>query len=139
MTTKPQGWNLAEIWEHNGRADKAAPLFEERGNNLEAARLFALAQRWDKAAALFVKSGYSLKASEAYEKQGDLMRAAETCERHFLENVTFSTSYSGGAPSSETKNALRAGVDSIELWNPSTNSADISHWWISDDFFTPQK
>ena len=99
----------AEIWAQNGKAEKAAPLFEERGNNLEAARLYALAQRWDKAAALFVKSGYPLKAAEAYEKQGDLMRAAESFERHYLENVTFSTSYSGGAPSSETKNAQRAG------------------------------
>ncbi len=100
----------AEIWAQNGKADKAAPLFEEKGNNLEAARLYALAQRWDKAAALFVKSGYPLKAAEAYEKQGDLMRAAESFEKHFLENVTFSTSYSGGAPSSETKNAQRAGA-----------------------------
>jgi len=99
----------AEIWAQNGRADKAAPLFEEKGNNLEAARLYALAQRWDKAAALFVKSGYPLKAAEAYEKQGDLMKAAEFFERHFLENVTYSTSYSGGAPASETKNAKRAG------------------------------
>ena len=100
----------AEIWSQNGKADKAAPLFEEKGNNLEAARLYALAEKWDKAAALFVKSGYPLKAAEAYEKQGDLMRAAESFEKHFLENVTFSTSYSGGAPSSETKNAHRAGA-----------------------------
>lgn len=99
----------AEIWAQNGRADKAAPLFEEKGNNLEAARLYALAQKWDKAAALFVKSGYPLKAAEAYEKQGDLVRAAESFEKHFLENVTFSTSYSGGAPPSETKHAHRAG------------------------------
>ncbi len=100
----------AEVWTQNGKADKAALLFEEKGNNLEAARLYALAQKWDKAAALFVKSGYPLKAAEAYEKQGDLMKAAESFEKHFLENVTFSTSYSGGAPSSETKNAHRAGA-----------------------------
>jgi len=100
----------AEIWAQNGKAEKAAPLFEEKGNNLEAARLYGLAQKWDKAAALFVKSGYPLKAAEAYEKQGDLMKAAEFYERHFLENVTYSTSYSGGAPVSETKNAHRAGT-----------------------------
>ena len=100
----------AEIWAQNGKAEKAAPLFEERGNNLEAARLYALALRWDKAAALFVKSGYPLKAAEAYEKQGDLMKAAESFEKHYLENVTFSTSYSGGAPASETQNAHRAGA-----------------------------
>lgn len=99
----------AEVWASNGKAEKAAPLFEEKGNNLEAARLYALAQKWDKAAALFVKSGYPLKAAEAYEKQGDLMNAAVSFERHYLENVTFSTSYSGGAPASETRNAQRAG------------------------------
>jgi hypothetical protein len=31
------------------------------------------------------------------------------------------------------------GIDSIELWNPSTNAADVSHWWISDDFNSPRK
>ena len=102
----------AEIWTQGGKAEKAAPLFEERGNNLESARLYALAQRWDKDAALFVKSGYPLKAAEAYEKQGDLIRAAESFERHYMENVTFSTSYSGGAPTSETRNAHRA----VELY-----------------------
>jgi hypothetical protein len=30
-------------------------------------------------------------------------------------------------------------LDAVELWNPGTNSADISHWFISDDFFTPKK
>ena len=30
-------------------------------------------------------------------------------------------------------------LDAIELWNDTTNVADISHWWISDDFFTPRK
>jgi tetratricopeptide (TPR) repeat protein len=99
----------AEIWARSGKAEKAAPLFEERGNNLEAARLYGQAERWDKAAALFVKSGYPLRAAEAYEKQGDYVRAAESYEKHFMENVTFSTSYAGGAPSSETRNAQKAG------------------------------
>ena len=99
----------AQVWAGIGKAEKAAPLFEERGNNLEAARLFAQAERWEKAAALFVKSGYPLRAAEAYEKQGDFVRAAESYERHFMENVTFSTSYSGGAPSAETNNARKAG------------------------------
>jgi hypothetical protein len=30
-------------------------------------------------------------------------------------------------------------LDAIELWNNTTNVADISDWWISDDFFTPRK
>ena len=99
----------AEVWSANGKAERAAPLFEERGNNLEAARLYAQANRWEKAAGLFVKSGYPLRAAEAYEKQGDFTRAAESYEKHYMENVTLSTSYSGGAPSSEMKNAWKAG------------------------------
>lgn len=30
-------------------------------------------------------------------------------------------------------------VDLIELHNPTTNAVDIGHWWISDDYFQPQK
>src|SRR5712692_9074457 len=61
----------AEVFTTAGKPGKAAPLFEEKGNNLEAARLYALALQWDKAAALFVKSGYPIKAAEAFEKKGD--------------------------------------------------------------------
>jgi serine/threonine-protein kinase len=99
----------AEVYTTAGKPGKAAPLFEERGNNLEAARLYSLAQQWDKAAALFVKSGYPLRAGEAFEKQGDFLKAAESFEKHFMENVTFSTTYSGAPPASEMKNALKAG------------------------------
>ena len=121
----------AEIWAQNGKADKAAFLFEEKGNNLEAARLYALAQKWEKAAVLFVKSGYPLKAAEAYEKQGDLMKAAESFEKHFLENVTFSTSYSGGAPTSETKNARRAG----ELYERAGSPEKAREIYLRGSFF----
>jgi serine/threonine-protein kinase len=99
----------AEVYTTAGKPGKAAPLFEERGNNLEAARLYSLAQQWDKAAALFVKSGYPLRAAEAFEKKGDFMLAAESYEKHFMENVTFSTTYSGAPPASEMRNALKAG------------------------------
>jgi len=99
----------AEVFTTAGKPGKAAPLFEEKGNNLEAARLYALAQQWDKAAALFVKSGYPIKAAEAFEKKGDFMKAAESYEKHFMENVTFSTTYSGAPPASEMKNAFKAG------------------------------
>lgn len=99
----------AEVFTTIGKPGKAAPLFEERGNNLEAARLYSLAQQWDKAAALFAKSGYPLRAGEAFEKKGDFLAAAEAYEKHFLENVTFSTTYSGAPPASETRNALKAG------------------------------
>ena len=121
----------AEVWAANGKADKAAPLFEERGNNLEAARLFAQAGRWDKAAALFVKSGYPLRAAEAYEKQGEFARAAESYERHFMENVTFSTSYSGGAPSSETRNAWKAG----QLYEKAGASDKAREIYLRGSFF----
>jgi serine/threonine protein kinase len=99
----------ADVFTAAGKPGKAAPLFEERGNNLEAARLYMAAQQWDKAALLFVKSGYPIKAAEAFEKKGDFMQAAESYEKHFMENVTFSTTYSGAPPASEMKNALRAG------------------------------
>ncbi|HEY0549473.1 MAG TPA: lamin tail domain-containing protein [Verrucomicrobiae bacterium] len=36
-------------------------------------------------------------------------------------------------------NSESPALDAIELWNNTTNVADISDWWISDDFFTPQK
>jgi hypothetical protein len=43
-------------------------LFLEKGNNLEAARLFGLAGQWGTAAELYEKSGYPLLAAEAWEK-----------------------------------------------------------------------
>jgi len=30
-------------------------------------------------------------------------------------------------------------VDRIEIYNPTTNTVDIGDWWISDDYFYPQK
>lgn len=99
----------ADVYAAAGKPARAATLFEERGNNLEAARLYGAAHQWDKAAALFTKSGYALRAAEAYEKMGDWRLAAEAYERHFMENVTFSTTYSGPPPAAETRNALRSG------------------------------
>jgi tetratricopeptide (TPR) repeat protein len=92
-----------------GKPGRAAMLFQEKGNNLEAARLFGLANQWDKAAELYARSGYPLRAAEAYEKQGDFKKAAEAHEKHFMENVSFSTTYSSTAPSADQKSALHAG------------------------------
>jgi hypothetical protein len=36
-------------------------------------------------------------------------------------------------------NSTLPAVDFIELWNTSTNTANIGNWFISDDFFTPKK
>jgi tetratricopeptide (TPR) repeat protein len=121
----------AEVWSANGKAERAAPLFEERGNNLEAARLWALAGKWEKAAALFVKSGYPVRAAEAYEKQGDFIRAAESYEKHFMENVTLSTSYSGGAPSSEMRHAFKAG----QLYDKAGASDKAREIYLRGSFF----
>jgi serine/threonine protein kinase/tetratricopeptide (TPR) repeat protein len=99
----------AEVYANSGKPAKAAALYEQKGNNLEAARLYAKAASWDKAADLYVKSGYPLKAAEAFEKKGDFLKAAESYEKHFMENVTFSTTYSGAPPSAEQKNALLSG------------------------------
>lgn len=100
----------AQLLERAGKAAKAAQLFLEKGNRLEAARLFALAGSWDKAADLYNKSGYPLRAAEAYEKAGDSLQAAQCYERHFMENVSYSTTYSATAvPAADQKSALHAG------------------------------
>jgi hypothetical protein len=88
-----------------GKHAKAAVLFLEKGNTLEAARLFGLAAQWDKAADLYAKGGYPLRAAEAYEKVGEYLKAAECHEKHFMENVSFSTTYSQTAPSVDQKSA----------------------------------
>ena len=88
---------------------RAAALFLEKGNNLEAARLYGLAGQWGTAAELYEKSGYPLRAAEAWEKDGKPLRAAEDYEKHFMENVSFSTTYSSTASTAESKSALLAG------------------------------
>jgi len=88
---------------------KAAQLFLEKGNSLEAARLFGVADQWDKAADLYNKGGYPLRAAEAYQKKEEWGKAAECYEKHFMENVSFSTQYSSTAPSADQKTALQAG------------------------------
>jgi serine/threonine-protein kinase len=93
-----------------GKPAKAAQLFLDKGNRLEAARLFGMAGVWDKAADLYDKSGYPLRAAEAYEKAGDAGKAAQCYERHFMENVSYSTTYSATAvPTADQKSALHAG------------------------------
>ena len=92
-----------------GKPGKAAVLFQEKGNNLEAARLYGLDNQWDKAADLYAKSGYPARAAEAYEKQGEFILAAEAYEKHFMENVTYATTYSATAKSTDHKSALLAG------------------------------
>ena len=60
-----------------GSSGKAAVLFLEKGNLLEAAKQFGAAGMWDRAGEYFEKSGYPLKAAEAYEKKGDVDHAIE--------------------------------------------------------------
>ncbi len=36
-------------------------------------------------------------------------------------------------------NSLSPQVDTIELWNPTTNTASIGGWYLSDDFVNPKK
>jgi tetratricopeptide (TPR) repeat protein len=99
----------AQLFTDSGKPARAAALFQEKGNNLEAARLYGVAQSWDKAAELYVKSGYPLRAAEAYERKGDFLKAAEAYEKHFMENVSFGTTYSSTAVSVDQKSALLAG------------------------------
>lgn len=99
----------AAVFAQANRPARAAELFKEKGNNLEAARFYGLAGEWPKAAALYNKSGYPLRAAEAFEKSGEIIAAAEAYEKHFMENVTYSTSYSTSAASPDQKSALHAG------------------------------
>ena len=99
----------ATLFSSAGKPARAAALFLEKGNNLEAARLFSLAGQWGTAAELYEKSGYPLRAAGAWEKDAQPLKAAEDYEKHFMENVSFSTTYSSTAPTSETKSAQLAG------------------------------
>jgi eukaryotic-like serine/threonine-protein kinase len=99
----------AALFTSAGKPARAAALFQEKGNNLEAARLFALAGQWGTAAELYEKSGYPLRAAEAWEKDGKPLKAAEAYEKNFMENVSFSTTYSSTAASPENKSAAQAG------------------------------
>ncbi|MFI5182905.1 MAG: protein kinase [Vicinamibacteria bacterium] len=99
----------AQVFTETGKPAKAASLFLEKGNTLEAARLFGVAQEWGKSADLYAKGGYPLRAAEAYEKKGDFLKAAECYEKHFMENVSYSTTYSSTAANVDQKSALLAG------------------------------
>ena len=99
----------AALFTTAGKPARAAALFLEKGNNLEAARLYGLAGQWGTAAGLYEKAGYPLRAAEAWEKDGKPLKAAEAYERHFMENVSFSTTYSSTAPTAEGKSARLAG------------------------------
>src|SRR5262245_41619480 len=99
----------AQIFVETNKPGRAAALFLEKGNSLEAARLFGLAQEWSKAAELYARGGYPLRAAEAFEKQGEWRKAAECHEKHFMENVSFATTYSSTAPSTDQRSALHAG------------------------------
>jgi len=99
----------AALFTSAGKPARAAALFLEKGNSLEAARLYGLAGQWATSAELYEKSGYPLRAAEAWEKDGKPLKAAEAYEKHFMENVSFSTTYSSTAPAAENKSALQAG------------------------------
>jgi serine/threonine protein kinase/tetratricopeptide (TPR) repeat protein len=99
----------AQVFSQAGKHARAAQLFQEKGNNLEAARLYGLGNQWDKAAALYMKGGFAMRAAEAFEKCNDFVKAAEAYEKHFMENVSYQSSYSTSAGSPEQKAALLAG------------------------------
>jgi tetratricopeptide (TPR) repeat protein len=100
----------AQILTDAGKPGRAAALFLEKGNTLDAARLYGVAGAWDKAGELYAKSGYPLRAAEAFEKAGNPLKAAECYEKHFMENVTYSTSYSSTSASGQEKSARQAGA-----------------------------
>ena len=99
----------AQVYTLSNKPAKAAVLFQEKGNNLEAARLYGQGGVWDKAADLYMKSGYPQRAAEAYEKLGETQKAAQAYEQHFMENVSYATTYSSTATSADQKSSLHAG------------------------------
>ena len=99
----------AQILSDAGKPAKAAALFLEKGNTLDAARLFGVAGAWDKAAELYSKSGYPLRAAEAFDKAGNPLKAAECYEKHYMENVSYATTYSATGGSGQEKTARQAG------------------------------
>jgi tetratricopeptide (TPR) repeat protein len=100
----------AQILSDAGKPAKAAALFLEKGNTLDAARLYGVAGAWDKSAELYSKSGYPLRAAEAFEKANQPLKAAECFEKHFMENVSYATSYSATGGSGQERVARQAGV-----------------------------
>lgn len=85
---------------------KEAEGFLQRGNTLDAARVFAQAGQWARAAELYARGGFPVRAGEAWERAGEWRRAAEAYERHVIDNPP-----TPGTPatSSESRAALKAG------------------------------
>lgn len=121
----------AQVLIDAGKPGKAASLFLEKGNTLEAARLFAMAQQWGKAGELFMKAGYPLRAAEVFEKQGEFVKAAECHEKHFMENVSFGTTYSATAKSADQKSALLAG----RLYEKAGDAARALQVYVKGGYF----
>ena len=99
----------AQVMVSAGKPARAAALFLETGNSLEAARLYGLSGAWDKAGDLYARAGYPLRAAESYEKNGAFAKAAEFFEKHFMENVSYGTTYATSTTSPDQKSALFAG------------------------------
>jgi eukaryotic-like serine/threonine-protein kinase len=99
----------AQILSDAGKPAKAAALFLEKGNTLDAARLYSVAGAWDKSAELYLRGGYPLRAAEAFDKAGNPLKAAECYEKHFMENVAYSTTYSSTGSSGQERTARQAG------------------------------
>ncbi len=99
----------AQVMISAGKPARAAALFLEKGNSLEAARLFGVSGAWDRAGDLYARAGYPLRAAEAYEKNGEFAKAAAAFEKHFMENVSYGTTYATSTTSPDQKSALFAG------------------------------
>jgi len=100
----------AQMLSDAGKHAKAAALFLEKGNTLDAARLYGSAGAWDKSAELYLRSGYPLRAAEAFDKAGNPLKAAECYEKHYMENVSYATTYSSTGSSGQEKTARQAGA-----------------------------
>jgi tetratricopeptide (TPR) repeat protein len=93
---------------------KEAEALFQRGNSLDAAKLFAQAGQWARAGDLYARAGYALRAAEAFERAREPRRAAEWYERHLAEHLAGGVRPEGR----ERQAALKAGQLFAQLGQP---------------------
>src|SRR6266571_1545107 len=98
-----------EVYLEGEEYHAAAVNLERLGNVERAAEFYLKGGDHKKAAHLYLRSGYPLRAAEAYDKAGNPLKAAECYEKHFMENVSYATTYSSTGSAGQEKTARQAG------------------------------
>ena len=86
----------AQVFIQTGQATRRRPcLFPEKGNTLEAARLFGARRRVGaRPRSSTRRAAIRCAPPRPTRRQGEFLKAAECYEKHFMENVSYSTTYS---------------------------------------------